>query len=153
MSFRLPRHRILEIVKAPKAITSNHSLELQNDVKHNANFDVPVELTEGAYCDLRYLGRAGRKDKPETFDASFLIEQQRVRGIGYCPVARNNFRAKLRIPAGWHQNICDPNMPTHHAEWNRHEALPNFAPADFYGFVRSCAELWSIDLLWEEELL
>ncbi len=62
------------------------------------------------------------------YDASLLLDSERVRGVGYCPVARQNFRAKLTIPAGWHQNICDPNVPTDHPEWNRHEPLPGFQP-------------------------
>ena len=153
MNFRYPRHRILEIVQAPKCLSEGHELEVDARGTNGAGFDVPVDLQDGPFCDLRYLGRAGRKNEPETYDATFLLEQQRVRGVGYCPIGRQNFRAKLRIPPGWHQNICDPNMPTDHPEWNRHEPLPGFAPSDFQNFIRQAAVLWNIDLGWEDELL
>ena len=77
-----------------------------------------------------------------------------MRGIGHCAVGRQNFRAKFRIPPGWHQNVCDPNVPTDdHQNRNRHDPLPGFAPSDFSDFVRKVATLWNIDLAWEEELL
>lgn len=153
MNFRYPRHRILEIVQAPKCLGDGQKLTVESRGTQSARFDVAVDLVDGPFADLRFFGRAGRKDEPETSDASFLLDQQRVRGIGYCAVARQNFRAKLRIPAGWHQNVCDPNVPTDHPDWNRHEGLPDFSPTDFLDFTQKAAELWSIDLGWEEGLL
>jgi len=153
MHYRYPRHRIEEIIKDPKRLSEGQVLEVETSGNSGASFDVPVDLVDGPFCDLRYLGRAGRNKEPETYDASFLLEQQRVRGVGYCPIKRENFRSKLRIPAGWHQNICDPNVPTDHPEWNRHDPLPGFAPTDFSDFVKRVAELWNIDLGWETELL
>lgn len=152
MNFRYPRHRIQEIVKAPKCVTEGRALEIEAR-RGGSRFDVPLDLIDGPFCDLRFLGHAGQADDPTTYDASLLLDQMRVRGIGYHPVGRRNFRAKQRIPAGWHQNICDPNVPTDHPDWNRHEALPGFAPSDFSDFVRRAAGLWSVDLRWEEELL
>lgn len=153
MSFRHPRHRIQEIVQAPKCLTEGATLEVKTRGEHGLQFDCNVDLEDGSYFDLRYLGKAARTADPSTYDASFLIDQQRVRGVGYCPVARQNFRAKLRIPAGWHQNILDPNVPTDHPEANRHEPLPNFEPADFSNFIRLTSKLWNIDLGWEADLL
>lgn len=153
MKFRYPRHRIQEIIQAEKCLIEGDALKLEPRAEKGASFDVSLDLIDGPFCDLRFLGRAGRKDVPESYDASFLLEQQRVRGIGFNPVARQNFRARLRIPAGWHQNVCDPNVPTDHPDWNRHEPLPNFAPADLQDFIRKTAEIWKIDLGWEAELL
>lgn len=153
MSFRYPRHRIQELVAADKIVAGGGKLETSVRGENAASFNTPLDLVEGSFVDLRFLGRAARRDDPATYDSSFLIDQERVRGIGFCPVARQSFRAKLRIPAGWHQNICDPNMPTDHPERNRHEAMPDFAPSDFRDFVRKAAELWNIDLGWENELV
>ena len=153
MPYRYPRHRIQEMVAAPKCVTEGQTLDVVSDGEHGAKFDVNLDLVDGPYTDLRYLGRAGRADMPETYDCSLLLDQQRVRGIGYCPVARHNFRAKLRIPAGWHQNVCDPNVATNHPEWKRHDALPGFAPTDFSDFIRKAGVLWNIDLGWEAALL
>lgn len=151
MSFRYPRHRIHELVAARKAIFEGHQFEISVRGENAASFDTSLDLVDGPYVDLRFLGRAARRDDPSSYDTSLLIDQQRVRGIGYCAVGRNNFRAKRRVPAGWHQNICDPNMPTDDAEWNRHEALPSFSPSDFRDFVRQAADLWNIDLGLDRE--
>lgn len=153
MNYRYSRHRIAEIVNAPKCLSEGQELTVENSGTHSARFDTTLELVDGPFADLRFLGRAGRRDDPETYDSTLLLDQQRVRGIGYCAVARQNFRAKWRIPAGWHQNICDPNVPTDNPEWNRHEPLPSFAPTDFVDFTRKTAELWNVDLGWEDELL
>jgi hypothetical protein len=153
MNYRHPRHRIQEIVQAPKCLSDGQQLETEPRGTHGARFGVDLDLKDGPYSDLRYVGTAGKVSLPETYDASLLLDQQRVRGVGHCAIARQNFRAKLRIPAGWHQNICDPNMPTDHPEWNRHEPLPGFAPVDFSDFIRATASLWNIDLGREPELL
>ncbi len=153
MNFRYPRHQIQGIVSADKCLNEGRTLAVEARGEHGARFDTPLDLVDGPYTDLRYLGRAGRSSLPETYDATFLLDQQRVRGVGYSPVGRQNFRAKLRIAVGWHQNICDPNVPTDHPDWNRHDPLPDFAPTDFSDFIRKTAALWKIDLRWEEELV
>lgn len=154
MSYRHPRHRIQEIVDAPKCLGEGSGpFKVKSLGEHGVSFDANVVLLDGPYWDLRYLGRAGRSDRPETYDSSLLLDQQRVRGVGYCLVARENFRAKLRIPQGWHQNVCDPNVATDNPEWNRHVPLPDFAPTDFADFIRKTAALWNIDLDGEEQLL
>ena len=153
MNYRHPRHRIEEIVKAPKCVSEGHVLDIEQRRGNGSKFDVPLDLIDGPFCDMRYLGRAGRNEDRTTYDASLLLDQMRVRGVGYCPVGRQNFRAKLRIPAGWHQNVCDPNVATDLPEWNRHESLPDFNPTDFADFVRRAAEIWKIDLGWESGLL
>src|SRR5688500_5815206 len=134
MNFRYPRHRIQELVAAEKTVAGGGKLEISVRGQSAASFDTPLDLVAGTVLDLRFLGRGARRDEPQTYDSSLLVDQQRVRGVGFCGFERKNFRAKRRIPAGWHHNICDPNMPTDHPEWNRHEALPGFEPADFRDF-------------------
>lgn len=153
MNYRYPSHRIQEIVQAPKSIQVGHTLSIERKANHGSKFDAPVELLDGPFCDMRFLGKANRNDDPTTYDASFLLDQQRIRGIGHNAVARRNFRAKRRIPKGWHQNICDPNAETSDPAWNRHDPLPDFSPNGFGDFVRKAANLWNIDLDWEAELL
>lgn len=153
MNYRYPRHRIQELVQAPKRLRDGRPLELERRGEQSQVFDAEAELLDGPFCDLRYLGKAGRVDRPESYDASLLLDQQRVRGIGFNPVGRENFRQRRSIPQGWHQNVCDPNVPTDHPDWNWHQPLADFAPADFRDFVRRAARLWSIDLGEEGELL
>jgi hypothetical protein len=153
MNFRYPSHRITEIVASPKCVTGDGKVTPVKKGAHGAGFDVTLDLVDGPFVDLRYIGKAGRLDKIESYDASLLLDQRRVRGIGYSPVARQNFRAKRRVPAGWHQNYCDPNVATDDPNWNRHDPLPGFAPTDFEDFTRLSAKLWVVDLGWEGGLL
>jgi hypothetical protein len=153
MPYRHSAARIHEIVKAPKALVAGQSVEPKRHGSHGLSFEAFVELAEGSFLDIRYKGVAGVSHDPTSYDASLRLDQQRVRGSGHCAVGRQNFRAKQRIPAGWHQNIVDPNLPTNAAAHNRHEALPDFAPTDFSDFTRRVAGIWNIDLGWEGGLL
>ncbi|OAM90731.1 hypothetical protein OH491_03160 [Termitidicoccus mucosus] len=153
MNYRHPEHRIHEIVQSPKCLNDGQTFTIKSTGEHSAHFTVDLALLDGPFLDIRYTGRAGRTNIPSSYDASLLLEQQRVRGVGYCAVERQNFRAKLRIPKGWHQNICDPNVATNHPAWNRHEPLADFAPTDFSHFIQLTSNLWNIDLNREEELL
>ena len=152
MSYHYSAARIAEIVNAPKCVRDAQELKIASTAPNGAKFDADLDLLDGPYTDLRFLGRAARIDAPPTYDASLLLDQQRIRGIGFAAVPRNNFRAKLRIPAGWHQNICNPNVATNDPNWNRHESLPNFCPTDFKDFVQKAADLWKVDLGWEKGL-
>lgn len=100
---------------------------------------------------MRYLGKARIVDEPKSYDASFLIANHRVRGVGFAETERKNFRFKRRIPKGWHMNICDPNLPTDDPRQNIHQPLPSFSVSDFHDFIKQTAKLWSIDLGWEWE--
>jgi len=153
MNFRYPSHRIAEIVNAPKCVTGSQPVQPEKKGTHGARFDIPLDLIDGPFADIRYLGKAGRLDDTTSYDAAFLLDQTRVRGVGFSPLGRMNFRAKLRMPPGWHQNICDPSVATDDPNWNRHEPLPGFAPTDFNDFTRKTASLWKIDLGWEGGLL
>lgn len=153
MSYPIPKHRIDEIVAAPKVRPVTQPLRVEKHGEQGGKFQTAVDLMDGPYVDLRYLGKATALAQPATYDASLILAAHRVRGVGHHAVGRNNLRAKRRIPAGWHQNLCDPNLPTGHPEYNRHEPLPGFAPSDFGDFINRCARLWAIDLRAEEPLL
>lgn len=153
MNYPFPKHRIDELVSAPKVARGNEKLSVERRGEAGAAFHVDLDLQEGPFVDLRYLGKAANNTQPNTYEASLILAGYRVRGVGHHAVGRNNLRAKRRIPAGWHQNICDPNLPTVHPEYNRHEPLRAFAPSDLGDFINRCARLWAIDLKAEEPLL
>lgn len=140
-------------MQAPKVVRENKPLEVSARGERSAGFDVNLDLLDGPFVDLRYLGKAAELDQPPTYESALILGGHRVRGIGHNFVGRNNLRAKQRIPAGWHQNRVDPNLPTAHVEYNRHEPLPNFAPTDFGDFIGKCAALWAIDLQTPEVLV
>jgi len=153
MSYPYACHQIHELVQAPKVVRENSRLEVEAFGEHGGRFDVNLDLVGGHFVDLRYLGKATDQREPTDYEANLILAGHRVRGVGHNYVGRNNLRAKQRIPAGWHQNKVDPNLPTSHVDYNRHEALATFSPTDFGDFITKCAQLWTIDLKAEEVLL
>lgn len=153
MSYPYRPHQIHEILGQPKCLPNGSTVELERvgKDKKGAEFETRPELIDGGFLDMRYLGKAPRIDEPETYDASFLLANRRVRGVGYNPIATENFRFKRRIPKGWHLNVCDPNLPTNDVSQNIHQPLDDFAPTDFRDFINQTAKLWNIDLGWEWE--
>ncbi len=147
MSYLYRPHQIQEIMAKPKRLPLGSTLEVRFSGKEHksAEFESRPELIEGGFLDMRYLGKAPRIDDPTTYDASFLLGN-RVRGVGYSPIETKNFRFKERILKGWHQNICDPNLPTNDKRRNIHQPLADFAPTDFQDFIERTAELWKIEL-------
>lgn len=156
MSYPYRAHQIQEIVNKPKCMAAGATLELEISGKDrkSAEFDTRPELIDSGFIDLRYLGGAARLDQPETYEANFLLANQRVRGVGYNPIARENCRFKRRIPKGWHHNVCDPSLATNDVRQNIHHPLGDFVPTDFEDFISETAKLWNIDLgrEWKEGL-
>lgn len=153
MPYPYTRQQIHDFVQAPKVVRENTKLEVSKRGEKGAGFEVNLDLEDGPFVDLRYLGKATEVEQPPTYESSLILGGHRVRGIGHNFVGRNKLRAKQRILAGWHQNRVDPNLPTTHDDYNRHEPLPMFAPTDFGDFITKCAELWTIDLRTPEVLL
>lgn len=153
MNYPYPPHRITELLDAKKCLSEPDTLELQSMPKSSKGrkFDTRPELVDGPFVDMRYLGKAPVVTDSTTYDASFLLAGQRVRGVGCAKLARNNLRFKQRIPKGWHLNVCDPNRPTNDPKRNVHQPLPEFSPTDFRDFINKTAEMWKIDLGWQWE--
>lgn len=152
MPYTYPSHRIHEFVKAPKVVRDSEAFTVLNKGQCGTAFDVNLDLLDGAFVDLRYVGGAQDVAAPESYKSSLLIAGQRVRGVDFVPVSLRRFYRE-RIPAGWHQNVIDPNLPTDHEDANRHLALSDFSPTDFKDFIKLTAALWSIELTWEETML
>jgi hypothetical protein len=156
MSYPYKPHQIEEILQQDKCLPSGDTLELEKMSKGNIGrrFESRPQLVDGPFVPMRYVGKAPELDNPETYDASFLLASQRVRGVGYDPIGRQNFRFKKRIPKGWHLNVCDPNLPTNDPQQNIHQPLPDFSTTDFRDFIQQTAKMWKIDLgwAWEGEL-
>ena len=153
MSYLYRSHEIEEILQKDKCLPPGDTLELEKMSKGGGGrrFETRPHLLDGPFVDMRYLGKAPELDNPEGYDASFLLANQRVRGVGFEPIGRNNFRFKKRIPQGWHLNVCDPNLPTNDPERNIHHPLPDFKTTDFRDFISQTARMWKIDLGWDWE--
>ena len=152
MKYPHSSHRIGEIVGKPKCLREDVIFEVNHNGTAGGLFDVRLDLVDGPFVDLRYLGKTYDFAVVEGSEAGLILEAYRIRGVGYNAVGRRRFYEE-RIPAGWHQNMVDPNLPTAHENFNRHQPLPEFAPVDFDDFIRKTSALWNIDLAWEERLL
>ena len=145
MSYPHSVHQIREIIAQPKVLPPGTALEIETEGDAR-EFDSRPQFVESGFVDMRYTGRTHAYDDPTTYHAVFLLANQRVRGVDYDPVGRQNFRFKKRIPKGWHQNVCDPNRSTTDDAQNIHVPLANFAPNDFVVFIQLTAKLWNIDI-------
>lgn len=148
MKYPYSSEQIHQILNTSKRLPEGASLDLEKMGKAGVgrHFDSRPQLSDGGFVDMRFLGKAPLLDDPTTYDVNFLLASQRVRGIGYTPVARHNFRFKKRIEQGWHLNVCDPNMPTTSPESNIHKPLPDFEVTDFLDLIQKSAQLWHIEL-------
>jgi len=153
MRYPFPSHRIHDIVSAPKCVREGEKFEVKSRGERGKGFDVNLDLVDdGPFSDPRYLGNTHDVAQPEGYAASLLLGGQKVRGVDHHAVGQRRW-FKQRIPAGWHQDIRDPNMPTTHDDHHRRQALPDFTPTDFKDFIGKTAALWNIDLGWEESML
>lgn len=155
MSYPYRSHQIQEFLTAPKCLPDGNTLELKPTRNGGGMaFDTRPQLIDGPFVDFRYVGNAPLLEEPTTYEANFLIANQRVRGVGYCEVGRGNLRYKRRIPKGWHLNVCDPNLPTNDDRQNIHQPLPDFSITDLRNFINQTAAMWKIDLgqEWQGDL-
>jgi len=152
MPYPYASHLIPEIVRAPKCLREGETLEPKAKGPRGSSFGVNLDLIDGRYTDLRYLGNTHDVADPSGYSASLLLGGERVRGVDYHAVGQR-LRYRERIPAGWHQDIRDPNLATTDANQHRREALPDFAPSDFKDFIGKTAQMWNIDLGWEASML
>jgi hypothetical protein len=148
MKYPYSSEQIHQILSAPKHLPEGTSLDLEKTGKGGVgrHFESRPQLRDGGFVPMRFLGKAPRLEDPSTYDVSFLLANQRVRGIGFTPVARHNLRFKKRIEQGWHLNVCDPNAPTTSPESNIHKPFSDFEVTDFLDLIHKAATEWHIDL-------
>lgn len=152
MNFRYKSFQISAIVTAEKIVREGQSLTFNSYGEKSRALELDLDLKDGPLLNLRLHVRAGRYDEPATYEAALILDDQRVRGIGYSPTRRVRFY-KVWIPKGWHENVIDPSLSTRADEYNRHVALEDFAPLDLMDFLRKVSQRWNIDLPSSETLL
>jgi hypothetical protein len=96
MSYPHARHQIHELVQAPKVVRENSRLEVEASGEHGGRFDVDLDLVDGPFVDLRYLGKATDQREPTGYEGNLILAGHRARGVGHNFVGRNNLRAKQR---------------------------------------------------------
>ncbi|MGD9896239.1 MAG: hypothetical protein AB7T14_04050 [Candidatus Methylacidiphilaceae bacterium] len=152
MTFRYRSDQIFEIVQAAKRFRNGYPKPFSGYGEKGRSLNDYLDLVEGPLINLRLHLRGGRVNDPQTYEAALILDDQRVRGIGYSPTRRKR-RYKETIPAGWHENLIDPNLPSQDQACNRHLALSDFAAIDLKDFFESVCRRWNIQLSSEGELL
>lgn len=143
---------VADFVAAPKC-SRDGALKFKKKRETTSEAYASLAGTEQTLPPMDYCV-GGNPKELDSFHASLLLEKKRIRGIDFSPIERKRFY-KVRIPAGWHENVVDWQKPTNDEEHNRHVLLPDFENEfpDLEGFSRSCARRWNIELETEATLL
>ena len=67
MPFPYPSPRIHEIIQAAKVAREGETFTVSSKGQRGASFDVNLDLLDGAFTDLRYLGGANDVAMPESY--------------------------------------------------------------------------------------
>lgn len=157
MRFTYRADQIIEIVRWQKVprlgdfLRTGEPIPFQEVGDKGRRIDVLLDLDDGPLVDLKYQVRAPIFDNPETYEAVLLLSSQRVRGIGWNATSRRRFY-KEKIPAGWHENVLDPNRDLSDQDYNRHLPLLGFNVVDLTDFFMKAATHGNIDTKREAEL-
>lgn len=134
-------HQIREFVRMRKTIVGDKirfkDFERESTGKSAREL---LEVEDGGIAKIELCINASNPRDLKTYRAALLVDYQRVRGVDYCEIERTvGFR--VRIPAGWHQNIDFPNNKRE----NRHDALDLGIVSGLGDFARKVCQLWNID--------
>jgi hypothetical protein len=151
MPFTYSADKIREIVKARKRF-SGPGLSFQKIGEHGRKAVAILELVDGPLVNLRLYITSPILTKPETYTAALVLDDERIRGVDFSEIQRRRLYKETK-PKGWHENIINPNQPTHHKDRNRHESLRNFEATDLQDFVQKIGKLWQIEMAKEKVLL
>jgi hypothetical protein len=140
-----------ELVKAPKSLAPGQQATFALQGDHGRELTVMLELVDGGLFHLRLIVAAGRSDSPETYEASLLLNNRRIRGVGFSKIERKKY-FKTHIPKGWHENVHDYLLPITDPGHNRHDPLPDFTATDLQDFLRKVCTRWNIHLDFDKDL-
>lgn len=140
-----------ELVQAPKCFAPGQSTAFANVGEHGKELSAMLELVDGGLYHLKLIVSAGRADLPESYEASFLLNNRRVRGLGFSKIERKR-KYKTHIPKGWHENIIDWNLPASDDNHNRHPSIPDFAVTHLQDFLKKACLRWKIEIEYSDDL-
>ncbi len=151
MSWSFSAALVHELVQAQKSPAPGQQLTFVPQGDHGRELAVMLELTDGGLFHLRLIVAAGRTDSPETYEASLLLNNRRIRGVGFSKIERKKF-FKTHIPKGWHENVQDYLLPITDDGHNRHDPLPDFSATDLQDFLRKVCTRWNTRLDFDQDL-
>lgn len=137
-------------MKAAKTVADESFPNFKEFKSSKLEIETTLDLKDGGLCNMRFILTAGRSSDPETFRAVFLLDERRIRGVGFKYTESKEWY-KISIHKGWNENIIDPNKPLE--KQNHHAPLENFNPTDLVDFLDYVAKLWNIELPVEGRLL
>lgn len=152
MSWPFSSAVIHDLVKAPKCLAPGQQVVFTAQGDHGRELAVMLELIDGGLFHLHLIVSAGRADSPDTYEAALLLNNRRVRGIGFSKIERKKGFKKVHIPKGWHENVLDYLLPTTDDGHNRHDALPDFSVTDLQDLLRKVCARWNIQVDFDQDL-
>lgn len=146
--------QIEEIVQAEKYPRDWEPIEFTKGPKGNASrvSDIQLLRMDGKADRIRLVVRAGDFEKIDSYAASLLLENTKIRGIDFHPLPRSR-KYKIVYPAGWHHDIVDPNLETSLNTSPRKDSLEDFEPYDLIDFLKRISALWNISLPSQNDYL
>ena len=151
MSWPYSTASIHELARAAKRLAHGQSDSFTSAGDHGKELSAMLTLVHGGLFHLKLIVSAGRADLVETYEANLLVDNRRVRGIGYSKIERKKM-FKTHIPKGWHENVQDYNLPATDDDHNRHLSLPDFYPTDLQDFLKKVCLHWEIQLDFTQDL-
>lgn len=143
MGFPYNKGQIDEVVATEKHPRDWEPLAYKGSGSESLSCEAALDRMDGKADRIRLILRAGRVEVPTSYRASLLLEDARIRGIDHHAVARKRFY-KETIPAGWHEDIIDPNREAGEKGGHVRVALADFDPLDPYDFMKRVCTRWHI---------
>jgi hypothetical protein len=151
-SFPYTELQIEEMVKAEKQPVHWNPWEFEALGGESLRLTRDLIRTDGKSDRIRLIIRVLNKKDILTCKASLLLEDIRVRGIDYHELAQRRFYKEI-IPAGWHEDIVNPNLEKDEKGEHIRLALENFAPYHIRDFVKKICRRWNILMPGTEDTL
>ncbi len=143
--------KVHELVQAAKCPAPDQPITFAAQGEHGRELSLMLDLVDGGLYHLRLIVAAGRSDSTETYEAALLLNNRRIRGVGFSKVARKKY-FKTHIAKGWHENVLDYLLPTTDDGHNRHDPLPDFTATDLQDFLRKVCARWNIQVDFDQDL-
>jgi hypothetical protein len=136
-------HQVAHFVKVTKTVQEGKIAFKEFDPRHPGSMTARISLFSdqilSAIVELSIT--AGDTKDPTTYHAALLVNSERVRGVDFNRSGARTRGYKIRIPAGWHENIDYPLHPKD----NRHDPLDLGDVTDLRDFARKICKLWHIE--------
>lgn len=144
--------QIEDVVRAEKYPRDWEPVQFSGLGDHSRRSDTQLERLDGRTDRIRLIVRVGRVDRPLSYAAALLLEDEKIRGIDYHLIGRSRLYKQV-IPKGWHEDVVNPNLDASEKGAHARIALPEWNPTDVAHFLRMVCRHWSIVLPAQSDTL